>query len=86
MNMNTNNIMTMNAIETTEHDGNINWEEYLNDTEDNCSSSSGSNIDSEPEELKYTYSDMYGPIPVTIDNKLIDDTPACNTRRRKKAN
>jgi len=74
-----------NAIEATEPDGDINWKDILDDTEDNCSSSSGSNIASEPEDSEYSYSNMYGPTPIAINNELTDGPPASNTRRRKKA-
>lgn len=68
-----------NTIETTEPDGDINWEDIFDDTEDNCSNSS------EPEGSEYSYSNMYGPTPLTINNELTDGPPASNTRRRKKA-
>lgn len=80
--MNMNNVMNINAIETDEPDGDINWEEIDDELENNSPSLSDPN--SEPEEVEYFYSNMYGTTPMTIDNELTDDPPASNTRRRRK--
>lgn len=76
-----NNAMNMNVIETDEPDGDINWEEMDDDLENNSPSLSEPN--SEPEEVDYFYSNMYGNTPMTID-EFTDDPPASNTRRKKK--
>lgn len=76
-----NNAMNMNVIETDEPDGDINWEEMDDDLENN--SPSLSEPYSEPEEVNYFYSNMYGTTTMIID-EFTDDPPASNTRRRKK--
>lgn len=78
-------------VENSEPDGEINWEEVINDSEDdtsdtsfkmtNSSESISSLVREEPPE--YSFSDMYGNAH-TKDNGITYDPPSSNTRRRKK--
>lgn len=72
--------MNMDAIENSEPDGDVNWDEVIDDSDDN-SNSSESLVD---EESVYSFSNMYGPTQA-VDTKVTYDPPASNTRRRKKA-
>lgn len=85
--------MNMNTavIENSEPDGEINWEEVINDSEDeddtsfkmtSSSESLTSLVQEEPPE--YSFSDMYGNAQ-TKDNEKTYDPPSSNTRRRRKA-
>ncbi|XP_025424324.1 receptor expression-enhancing protein 4-like isoform X2 [Sipha flava] len=72
------NINTM--VENSEPDGEINWEEVINDSEDDISSSESLVREGSP---TYSFSDMYNSNE-TNDNKVTYDPPASNTRRRRK--
>lgn len=79
-------------VENSEPDGDINWEEVINDSDDSdddpsfkmtsSSESITSLVREEPPE--YSFSDMYGNAQ-TKDNGITYDPPSSNTRRRKKA-
>lgn len=83
--------MNTALIENSEPDGDINWEEVINDSEDeddssfkmtSSSESLTSLVQEEPPE--YSFSDMYGN-KQTKDNEKTYDPPSSNTRRRRKA-
>ncbi|VVC34808.1 TB2/DP1/HVA22-related protein [Cinara cedri] len=76
---------TVTLVESSEPDGNVNWDEYFVDSEefDSDSSSSKSVSSLAHEEPDYHFSHMYGNNK-TKDDKLTYDPPASNTRRRKK--
>lgn len=83
MNMNT------NLIENSVPDGDINWEEIINDSEDDSSfnvTSSSESLTSlvQEEPPEYSFSEMYGNTQ-TKDSEITYDPPSSNTRRRKKA-
>lgn len=76
-------------VENSEPDGDINWEEVINDSEDDTSfkmTSSSESITSlvREEPPEYSFSDMYGNAQ-TKDSGITYDPPSSNTRRRKKA-
>jgi len=75
-------------VENSEPDGNINWEEIINDSEEDTSfkmTSSSESLTSlvgeEPPE--YSFSDMYGNSS-TKENGKTYDPPSSNLRKRKK--
>lgn len=76
-------------VENSEPDGDINWEEVINDSEDDTSfkmTSSSESLTSlaREEPPEYSFSDMYGDARAK-DNEITYDPPSSNTRRRKKA-
>lgn len=75
------NNMNVTMIENSEPDGNINWEEITDDSEENSSSSESVAMANE-DTAEYSFSDMYGQ---TEENEFTYDPPASNTRRRKRA-
>jgi len=79
--------MNMNVVESSEPDGNVNWDENIYEEifSDDENSSSSEPVPLVHEEPQYFFSNMYGPIPTTDSDDLTYDPPACNTRRRKKA-
>jgi receptor expression-enhancing protein 1/2/3/4 len=76
--------MNMTMIENSEPDGDINWDEVINNSKDDENSSTISLTESESEEPDYSFSNMYGTTQ-TKDNGITNDPPASNTRIRKKA-
>jgi len=70
-------------VENSEPDGDINWEEVINDSDDSDDDTSFKNS-SESITSEYSFSDMYGNTQ-TKDNGITYDPPSSNTRRRKKA-
>lgn len=67
-------------IENSEPDGEINWEEVINDSVDDSSSSESLEREGSP---TYSFSDMYSSNETNV-NQITYDPPASNTRRRKK--
>lgn len=76
------NNMNVTMIENNEPDGNINWEEITDDSEENSSSSESIALVYE-DTPDYSFSDMYGQ---TKESEFTYDPPASNTRRRKRVN
>lgn len=74
----------MALVESNEPDGNINWEEFIVDSDNTDSDSSFSKSSSlAHNELECNFSSMYENNQIKED-ELLYDPPASNTRRRKR--